>query len=53
MKAAWLEPYTWAFVTAQNKALCQFKNALHKPTSDGHDDTQALWEKEHTAVMTL
>ena len=53
MKEAWLAPYTWAFVTAQNKALCQAKNALHKPTSDGHDVTMALWEKEHGQAMGL
>jgi hypothetical protein len=31
---AWLALYSWAFVTAQNAALCQAKNALHKPTSE-------------------
>ncbi|SKA76523.1 hypothetical protein SAMN02745166_00191 [Prosthecobacter debontii] len=53
MKAAWLAPYTRVFFTAQNKVLCQTKNALHKPTSDGHDVTQALWEREHTQIMNL
>lgn len=40
-------------MTAQNKALCQVKNALHQPTSDGHDFTKALWDQEHTKVMGL
>lgn len=53
MKTAWLASYTWGFVTAQNKVLCQTKNALHKPTSDGHDVTQELWEREHTQIMNL
>lgn len=53
MKAAWLAPYTWVFVTAQNKMLCQMKDALHKPTSDGHEVTRILWEKEHQELMSL
>jgi hypothetical protein len=50
---AWLAPFTWEMVTAQNAALCQAKNALHKPTSDGHDQTKALWESRHRASMPL
>jgi hypothetical protein len=33
--------------------LCAAKNALHKPTSDGHDQTKALWESNHAELMTL
>jgi CDGSH-type Zn-finger protein len=50
---AWLADYTWEIVTAQNAVLCATKNALHKPTSDGHDDTKALWEANHTRSLRL
>lgn len=49
----WLEPFTWDFVTAQNAVLCEAKNALHKPTSDGHDETRGLWLSRHRLPMTL
>lgn len=49
----WLEPYPWEFVTAQNALLCHAKNALHKPTSDGHDRTRELWQANHTRPMAL
>jgi hypothetical protein len=50
---AWLAPYSWDFVTAQNAVLCQAKNALHKPTSDGHEPAKALWKSRHLAAMRL
>jgi len=50
---AWLEPFTWEIVTIQNQRLCEAKNALHKPTSDGHESTKALWESRHAETMTL
>ena len=53
MKRAWLHDYTWEFVTAQNAMLCAAKNALHKPTSDGHDGTRELWECRHRQQMSL
>ena len=37
----------------QNAALCQQKSALHKPTSDGHNVTKALWDSMHQQTMTL
>lgn len=40
-------------MTAQNLLLCSLKNALHKPTSDGHDITKAFWETNHAEPMTL
>ena len=49
----WLERFTWDFVVAQNAVLCQAKNALHKPTSDGYDATKTLWETRHPAPMSL
>ena len=49
----WLAPFTWAMVTAQNAMLCAAKNALHKPTSDGHAVTEELWESRHRESMGL
>ncbi len=49
----WLAPFTWEIVTAQNAMLCAAKNALHKPTSDGHDVTMSLWENHHREPMAL
>ena len=45
--------FDWEFVTATNAALCQPRKALHKPTSDGHDRTRQLWEKNHRQEMFL
>jgi len=50
---AWLTPYSWEFVTAQNAVLCQAKNALHKATSDGHDRTEELWASRYREAMGL
>ena len=49
----WLASYSWNFVTAQNALLCHAKNALHEPTSDGHDQTKQLWESRHVESMRL
>jgi hypothetical protein len=53
VKRAWLELFDWEFVTATNAALCQPRKALHKPTSNGHDRTRQLWEKNHRREMFL
>ena len=45
--------FDWEFVTATNAALCRPKQALHRPTSDGHDRTRQLWEKNHRREMFL
>ncbi len=50
---AWLKDFTWEMVTAQNAVLCQAKNALHKPTSEGFEPTKALWEASHAVPMRL
>jgi hypothetical protein len=50
---AWLAPFTWEMVTAQNAVLCAAKNALHKPTSDGFEITRRLWESRHAEPMPL
>ena len=49
----WLAEYSWHFVTTQNAVLCAAKNALHKPTSDGHDATKGFWESHHAETMGL
>ncbi len=49
----WLREFNWAMVTAQNEVLCQAKNALHKPTSDGHETTRLLWESKYQETMGL
>jgi hypothetical protein len=53
VKRAWLELFDWEFVTATNATLCQPRQALHKPTSDGNDRTRQLWEKSHKREMFL
>ncbi len=40
-------------VEAQNAVLCAAKSALHKPTSDGYDETKRLWEEFHLTPMSL
>lgn len=50
---AWLAPYSWEFVTAQNFILCGQKGALHNPTSDGHDTTKAIWQANHQKAMSF
>jgi len=49
----WLARFSWDFVVAQNAVLCQAKNALHKPTSDGYETTKTLREASHQQPMTL
>jgi hypothetical protein len=34
-KYAWLTPFSWAVVTAQNKVLCEAKGAYHGPPQMG------------------
>jgi len=50
---AWLAEVPWDLVTFQNASLCEQKNALHKPTSDGYEATKALWESSYQQPMTL
>ena len=49
----WLRTYTWEFITLQNAMLCHAKSALHKPTSDGHEETKRLWESRFEEKMRL
>jgi hypothetical protein len=52
-RKAWLAEVPWDLVIFQNSSLCEQKNALHKPTSDGYEVTKALWESTHQQPMTL
>jgi hypothetical protein len=53
MKRRWLQDWPWETVSAINAGLCKEKNALHKPTSDGHESARKLWEKSRTCELTL
>jgi hypothetical protein len=41
----WLKPSPWSSVVSINAMLCQARNALHKPTSDGYEPARRLWEE--------
>jgi hypothetical protein len=49
----WLKDVSWETVVAINAALCQNKRALHKPTSDGYEPAQRLWEQNRHRKMSL
>src|SRR5580704_17044800 len=49
----WLEEFDWEFVTGVNEGLCRQKNALHKPTSDGHEPARNLWEQSRGKKLKL
>ena len=53
MTRAWLRDWPWETIEAINLGLCKEKKALHKPTSDGHDAAQKLWEDSRASKMTL
>ena len=53
MVKPWLADFSWPAVTAINAQLCEAKHALHKPTSDGHDEAQALWESHYRNAISL
>ena len=49
----WLAPISWEDVTSLNARLCEGKDVLHKPTSDGHQVTFELWERSRLLDMSL
>ena len=49
----WLVSFDWKIVTEINRGLCSQKNALHKPTSDGHEPAKILWEKNQFTELSL
>src|SRR5437762_3442128 len=44
MNKAWLKDWPWETITAINSGPSKEKNALHKPTSEGHEPARKLWE---------
>lgn len=53
MKQRWLQDWPWETVVVINAGLCKEKKALHKPTSDGYQAAQKLWESSRTRGLTL
>ena len=53
MKKAWLKDWPWETVVTINAALCQEKQALHKPTSDGHAGAKKIWKSACGRELTL
>jgi hypothetical protein len=53
MKRRWLKDWPWQTVVVINAGLCKEKNALHKPTSDGHEPARKLWEEYRARELTL
>jgi hypothetical protein len=49
----WLAPFDWEIVTEINRGLCKQKNALHKPTSDGHSPAKKLWKENQSKELHL
>lgn len=47
----WLAEVPWDLVEFQNAALCEAKNALHRPTSEGYLVTKELWEANFTTSL--
>jgi len=53
MKRAWFKHVDWKTVVASNAHLCQVGNALHKPTSEGYEETKAVWLENYERELTL
>ena len=49
----WLLAVPWESVAAINAALCEARNALHKPTSDGYAPAKDLWERSRKKELPL
>jgi hypothetical protein len=53
MNRQWLADWPWETVVTINSGLCKEKNALHKPTSDGYESAQTLWDNSRQRELTL
>jgi len=53
MKRAWFKHIGWETVVASNAQLCQSGNAMHKPTTDGYEETKAFWIENFERELTL
>ncbi len=50
---SWLQVVPWETVVSINQALCEARQALHKPTSDGYASAKELWEKHRSREFPL
>jgi hypothetical protein len=48
-----LQIVPWETVISINAALCEARNALHRPTSDGYAPAKELWEKSRSRKLSL
>ena len=53
MNKAWLRDWPWETITTINQGLCKEKNALHRPTSEGHESARKLWENSRKLKIPL
>jgi hypothetical protein len=53
MTRVWLRDWPWETISAINSGLCKEKNALHKPTSEGHELARKVWEDSRQIKMPL
>lgn len=53
MKRAWLAQVDWPTIVELNAQLCAGAGALHKATSDGHDETRGFWEENFRRDLSL
>jgi hypothetical protein len=53
MKRVWFKDRDWEYVVSVNAGLCQSGSALHKPTSDGYQETKAFWIENCDRELTL
>ena len=53
MKKRWLQDWPWETVVTINAGLCQEKNALHKPTSDGYAPAHKMWESSRACELEV
>ncbi len=53
MKRAWLKHVDWPTVVGLNAQLCAAAGALHKPTSDGYEETTAGWNENYRRKLSL
>jgi len=53
MNEKWLKDWPWETVVTINTGLCNQKNALHKPTTDGYEAARRLWEGSRSIELSL
>ncbi len=53
MNKRWLKDWPWETVVTINAGLCNQKNALHKPTTDGYEAARRLWEESRSVELSV